>query len=216
MKLPTSLTQVTPFYKSLAFALFIAMPFIGFVLGIKYKESLSAYQQKYQQPVPSFSTTPTPAIGHTASVPETYTTRDLHFKLPPGWWLDMTTNIYFGDNWVLINPSPTKEIESIFVLKSTSGKYEPTFDYKNLLKDTKVENFSVSGIKGMLITGTAIPPTGPDITCPECYLGRYKAGDKVAVALIKKDNNYYLLEGNIDKYEDEYRQIISSFSFFPD
>ncbi len=44
--IPPSWKKVTPFSKALAFALFIAMPFIGFFLGVKYQRLLG-FETRY-------------------------------------------------------------------------------------------------------------------------------------------------------------------------
>lgn len=41
MKLPNSMTTVTPLSKAIAMALFVALPFVGFYLGMKYQSSIS-------------------------------------------------------------------------------------------------------------------------------------------------------------------------------
>jgi hypothetical protein len=50
VKIPTSWKKVTPFSKSLALALVILLPFIGFYLGIKYQKLLDL-QTKYAEKI---------------------------------------------------------------------------------------------------------------------------------------------------------------------
>ena len=54
-RLPKSLTTVTPLSKTIAFILFILMPFIGFYLGMHYQktlDSLSTFSTTYIQAAP--------------------------------------------------------------------------------------------------------------------------------------------------------------------
>ncbi|HYD35401.1 MAG TPA: hypothetical protein VD999_05010 [Vitreimonas sp.] len=37
---PESMTKVTPFSKALAMVLFVTLPFVGFILGMIYQQSL--------------------------------------------------------------------------------------------------------------------------------------------------------------------------------
>lgn len=43
-KLPKSFTTVTPFSKAIAMALFVALPFIGFYLGMQYQKSTTQFK----------------------------------------------------------------------------------------------------------------------------------------------------------------------------
>ena len=214
MKLSKKWTTVTPLSKAVALILFALLPFIGFYLGIRYQKLLLPKVVINTPPI--VSPTPTP-VNKTSGISDnvsTYTTRSLKFKLPVGWWFDTSTNYWFGDNWTLINPTPVDySVFSVFKLKAVSGKFEPTFGYQQFLQITKREPITVSGIRGELIIGKATPPTGSEITCPECFLSSYHTGDTVAIALVKEGSNYYSFEGNIDKYEKEFRQILSTFSF---
>lgn len=160
------------------------------------------------------SPTPTPQTGKIATGSEVFSLRDLRFKIPAGWWITTGTNPYFGDSWIYINPIPPKYSgESIFIFKAVSNKYQPTIDYQHYLSIIQRETVYVSRIKGELLIGYATPPTGPDITCPECYLGKYKTGEKVAITFISKGNNYYTLEGSVGNYEQAYQRILSTLSF---
>lgn len=49
-RLPKSLTTVTPLSKTIAFLLFILLPFIGFYLGMHYQKVIDTYnpQMIYQ------------------------------------------------------------------------------------------------------------------------------------------------------------------------
>ena len=44
MKLPKSLTTVTPFSKTLALVMFIIFPLAGFYIGMQYQKALDVYQ----------------------------------------------------------------------------------------------------------------------------------------------------------------------------
>lgn len=143
------------------------------------------------------------------------TIRDLQFQLPSGWWYNQKINPYFGDSWTEINPRKIEGHDyelSLFTLKAVTGKFEPTLD-QSYLTAIKREQLMISSIQGELIIGKATPPTDPNITCPQCFLGRYKPNVIVAIAIIARGNNYYSFEGDITSHEKEFRQILSTFKF---
>ncbi len=197
----------------------ICTPYLNLLPGIPKNSPV------FPSPIPRFtapspipaqtgSPTPTPETGKIVKRSEVISLRDLRFTIPAGWWIAPASNPYFGDNFIYINPTPPKYPgESIFTFKAVSNKYQPTLDYQHYLSVTRRETVYVSGIKGELLIGYATPPTGPDITCPECYLGKYKNNEKVAITLINKGNNFYTLEGSVENYEKSYRQILSTLNF---
>ncbi|MFC1790298.1 hypothetical protein ACFLZP_02340 [Patescibacteria group bacterium] len=201
----------------LAFITFLLGGITGYLIGSANTKAVSqadpsspSLADTWQKPTPT-------TAGHISEGTDQFTTRDLHFKIPHGWWLNMSTNIYFGDNWTQINPQPLDSfVNSAFILKSVSEKFSPTISYKEFLKDIETKPITISGTPGELVIGITTPPSSPEITCPGCYLGSYKAGEKVAIALFKKDNNFYTFEGSISRYKDEYYQILSLFSFSAD
>lgn len=194
--------------------LLVSFLVVGFYLGTKYQKQVSP-PLSHEQIIQLQSPISLEKDGVVSKGTERFTTRELQFKPVPGWWINMTTNPYSGDNWTELHPTYIKGSRPIFVLKAVNRDFEPTLLSK-YLTSIAMEQFVVSGVSGKLIIGKATAPTGPDITCPECYLGRYKHNDTVAIALIQKRNIYYSFEGKINLHEKEFRQILSSFSFLSD
>lgn len=114
MALPNSLTEVTPFSRFLAVALFIFLPFIGFFLGIRYQQQLTspAIIQLADCRSPNPTVYPTPTISDsvsTISIPTVSPTKaptakgkKLTYSLPAGW---KTVNDAFDRLQIGYNPA---------------------------------------------------------------------------------------------------------------
>lgn len=63
MKLPASLTTVTPLSKFIAMVLFVSLPFIGFYLGMEYQKKFGFEEIVNPIQYPNPSPTPTPTIN---------------------------------------------------------------------------------------------------------------------------------------------------------
>lgn len=63
MKLPKELTTVTPLSKYFAMVLFISLPFIGFLIGIRYQETVSLQTSQSENIIVTTKRSPTPEIN---------------------------------------------------------------------------------------------------------------------------------------------------------
>jgi len=96
MKLPKELTTVTKLSKYLAMVVFIALPIVGFFLGMRYQETMDLAKHQQMEanllipraPTPTPIPIPTVDPSITASW-KTYrsTTYGFEFKYPPTWFL---------------------------------------------------------------------------------------------------------------------------------
>lgn len=102
MALPKSLTTVTPLSKTLAMILFIALPFLGFLLGMQYQEVIDFQNQQVTAPVtlkphPAPSTIAQPsrstASAETANW-KTYKNSEYSFKYPANFIIKERQNRY--------------------------------------------------------------------------------------------------------------------------
>lgn len=55
-KLPKSLTTITPLSKTIAFILFIVLPFVGFYLGMQYQKTMDEALGQVQYIIPLHNT----------------------------------------------------------------------------------------------------------------------------------------------------------------
>ncbi|MDO8658096.1 MAG: hypothetical protein Q7K55_05120 [Candidatus Levybacteria bacterium] len=92
MKLPKELTTVTILSKTIALIMFILLPFIGFMLGIRYQEMVDLIErQELYNNLTSINRTPTPTPEKNSTIDtstwKTYTEPTLQFqiKYPPNW-----------------------------------------------------------------------------------------------------------------------------------
>ncbi|MEI6462860.1 MAG: hypothetical protein WCO33_04315 [bacterium] len=67
MKLPTSLTTVTPLSKILALIIFVSLPLVCFILGVNYGVSLGTFNIKYNTVSSTNSSFPTKGVVVTSS-----------------------------------------------------------------------------------------------------------------------------------------------------
>ena len=121
MKLPKELITVTPLSKVLASILFIALPFIGFSLGMQYQQTLNQVKQS-QITTNARINLPTPTPDPTANW-KTYTGVNIKisFKVPVGWLVqERDGDIYDGKK-----------------INTTINIYDP----KNKMSLSIVENF---------------------------------------------------------------------------
>lgn len=215
MRLPKEFTSLTRRSKFVVLCLIIALPLAGFYIGLHYRQpivNVNRASRCIQQITPT--PTPTNALERTGIISDgtPQIMRDVVYRVPSGWWYRQTANPFYGDNWAGIHPKQPSGEATTFVLKAVTGKFEPRLNLK-YLSVTSQEEIIGSNYTGHLVTGLATPPSGPDITCGECYLSGYQPGDTVAITTIAFGYNYYTFEGNISVYEDEYREILSSFVF---
>ena len=84
MKLPKSVTTVTPFSKFIALILFIALPFGGFYAGIKYEQAVQTINTPVPTPYNVFSAAPAMTNSW-----KTYTIDILRiqFQYPSDWFV---------------------------------------------------------------------------------------------------------------------------------
>ena len=68
MKLPKELTTVTPLSKYLAMVVFLALPFIGFFMGVRYQEMLDLGKRQQTEDNLTIPRTPTPTQRTVASI----------------------------------------------------------------------------------------------------------------------------------------------------
>ena len=80
MPLPKSLTTVTTLSKTLAMILFIALPFVGFSLGMRYQQMQDLYEQQLTQSQPLIAYKPTPTADQTENW-KTYTNTNPSFQI---------------------------------------------------------------------------------------------------------------------------------------
>jgi hypothetical protein len=120
MKLPKELTTVTPVSKFLAIVVFITLPFLGFVYGMKYQELLDFNQvQDVSYSARKVKRLPTPTPDPTAHW-KTYENRDYNFqfKYPSDLYiktdLDMPNKVLEVSNDPLFEKSETAYILTIY------------------------------------------------------------------------------------------------------
>jgi len=98
MKLPKELTTVTPLSKYFAMILFITLPFIGFMLGIRYQEMIGL-QTKQEEIIVFVKPSPTPTPENISEW-KTYTNEKYGFSLKHPKFLSLKEKqgISFVDN----------------------------------------------------------------------------------------------------------------------
>ena len=92
MKLPKELTTVTTLSKLLAMILFVSLPVVGFLLGMRHQQIISSPSIITNSPTPTPLAIPTVDPSITASW-KTYLNKELNytFKYPPDWKLNLQT-----------------------------------------------------------------------------------------------------------------------------
>lgn len=122
MKLPTSLTTVTPFSKFIALILFITLPFVSFLFGMSYQQKINSAVQvsnptlsikpnltTTQQPISTMSAQPTVETANW----KTYnvSVSNFSFKYP--------------SDWQFVNENPDSAYTPLVL-------YPPTVDIKSI------------------------------------------------------------------------------------
>lgn len=134
MKLPKELTKVTPLSKYLAMILFLALPFVGFFLGMQYQELIDLYNRQQVDVYPStIKRYPTPTPGDETANWKTFINQKLGYeiKYPPDWrlrdednsgqlyMLSKTSGFIEFQNELKFDLKPYQTVENY--LKSTPG-----------------------------------------------------------------------------------------------
>jgi hypothetical protein len=89
MKLPASLTTVTPFSKTLALLLFILLPFVGFWLGFNCRQSSSVFPDTL-----TTKSLPTSSLPSLTSAPQVTQADNLPVTSVPQNWATTVENLY--------------------------------------------------------------------------------------------------------------------------
>lgn len=126
MKLPKHFTTITPFSKYLAMVLFVVLPFVGFLLGIRYEKLLSTSSQQNANTnlsnkqvmvtpnVVAFVSTDVFAQAYNAMASE-----NNHFVAAPiisqtdTWWIT-------PDNWSILVPTKESFVAKVLPTASTN------------------------------------------------------------------------------------------------
>ncbi len=116
MKLPKSWTTVTPFSKTLAFVLFITLPFVGFYLGMKYQQgsSLSNYQSQPISLTPTVVPTVLPSPNEkTITLTQQDTDNTVNLKVGDRIFLNLNLPAIYKPNILNSNPEVLKQTSEL-------------------------------------------------------------------------------------------------------
>ena len=223
MSLPKELTTVTKLSKYLAMVVFIALPFVGFFLGVRYQEMMDLGKSQQEESNLAIPRAPTPTPDETVNWKTYIASNSLTFRYP-----EQSFNIYGNslENGVTLISTDKEVVMGIFTHPNTervsrnaatnpielfiggaplySPKYLDNPSYSKL--DIKVSETLLGGIKAYQIT---TPP--PQYT--EGILN-------LEIATIKGDKNYHIevwgfkesLDIDKKKLVD---QILSTVRFLP-
>ncbi len=131
-KLPTWLTTVTPFSKTLAMILFILLPFLGFYLGMKYQQQVTIPSSTVSevQKVPSLTPTPRSTLQVSSA-----SAGWLTFTSPRG---DYSIN--FPSNWTYSGPVAPIDNTDIYINMPLKQGYNEGGPYVWISKVTNKNN----------------------------------------------------------------------------
>ncbi|MEK7517528.1 MAG: hypothetical protein AAB583_03180 [Patescibacteria group bacterium] len=115
MKLPKELTTITRLSKSLAVIVFLAFPFIGFFLGLRFQEMLYLAKGQEMEANLSINRSPTPAIDETASW-KTFTNTKYQYS------------IKYPSDWEITSPFTEKTPEAVRFAKLIAKEGDAAFD----------------------------------------------------------------------------------------
>jgi hypothetical protein len=206
---------------------FLILVLLFILVGTVITYTFQNYQQLSQSdlplPEPTVTLTPTPSSLVREGIVknnEVFTIGLLQFEAPENWYYKQSKNPYFGDDWFQLDPSGRTDFP-LFTLKVRDAL--DSVDNLNSLRTYaidahyltkyKEEQITISGIKGYIISGIPAPPTGPGISCGECYLGPFfKINDSAKIVVFYNQRSYIFL-GPIQEYGKEFDQILSSFQF---
>ena len=126
MILPKQLTTVTRLSKILALILFVTLPFIGFLLGIRYQAGLTVVKIEYVKQDAKKSTTPTIVVPTSKPNPTT---------IPTGWKTYQNDTCHYSlsypSDWIVkenCGISGTPENGSCIQTKDYDGGYGVTIN----------------------------------------------------------------------------------------
>lgn len=205
MTLPKFLTIVTPFSKALAMILFIALPFIGFYLGVTYQNQLS----------------PSPTMGQNQESKATTTSNwqnytNQYFSLQyPSTWTVKTSDYEDGTDTSFYNPQTKKisknggiwyeeflDVDAVSLSTKTAMQVADEYEayWKKINPEITIErkNFSRDGM-GFVIYDSVGVGDGPP-------------GSFVTISNGKMFVTFFSSEGILKKNSIE-DQIFSTFKF---
>jgi len=231
MKLPKELITVTPLSKLLAITLFVSLPVVGFLVGIRYQEmmDLGKRQQIEQNLAVPRTPTPTPIAIPTVDPSvtanwKTYTNmgQGFSFKYPPNWQVAEPS---FESGLILY----TSNLKTTYLEKYKydiiqkgaviNVPYTPgvVMDYKSL--DELVNDFKSSSQNVLSIQEKDFLLDGQTAKIITTKRNSYSSVDilfKYKVRTFETDYSFISLDSeneNFKKYQQDFDQILSTFQF---
>jgi hypothetical protein len=220
MKLPQSVTTVTPLSKSLALVLFIALPFIGFYFGYQYGQDTAVLDQSNinnLQLVPTNAAKSTPDL--TANWPS-YSSQEYQFTLnySPSWEVSQPTDGGFATNAINTNLKPVL----VLLNKTTPESCGPYACYPAIIMSKPITNKLSSSksleewVKDYLIDNKVV--TDKNYSFKELKpttIGNFSAVEFNDSVFISHDDLVYPISYSAQRqnYKQEFYQILSTLNF---
>ena len=219
MKFPKELTTVTPLSKLLAAILFISLPFIGFVLGIRYQETMDLTKRQQETgslaipraPTPTPIAIPTIDPSITANW-KTYTDQKYNYsiKYPHDWQLSFAVpnvgEFSSPDRRLSMDGILLQGIDIVLIIKDASGNEQlaPFNSEGKPLDVTVVKKETVS------------VDNNPALRYEIIYTDSKQSG---SIVMVKRGNRAFQLstpyaEQDITSARNTFDKILSTFKFF--
>lgn len=212
MKLPKELTTVTPLSKYFAMILFISLPFVGFLLGIKYQETINL-QTNQSEDIISINKRPTPTSKNINEW-EIYTNKKYGFSFNyPSSWKTQSIKVYnpkyFGEGDLFLDCSTSVFSTEIFDMIKHPSSYT---DLESYLK--------IRGINATLSTGKIIVLGGKQAMYWQ-FEGDPGSSNPSSRAVLFSKSGKFIIDLHIFNYcgknlqqtSNIFNQILSTFRF---
>lgn len=237
MNLPKELTTVTKTSKTLAYIVFLTLPFIGFFLGIKYQQTLDLANQQTTEPVIIKRTpTPTPSQIIDTSNWKTYTSKsyEFSFQYPPDYKVNHESSLALssdlGTSSIVLSLEPlnykgsyvTEDPGIYFILTRINKNTVLNEWLKELYKKSGAQvdyQLTTIGIYDAAVRNIVITPEikAAEIIKKFAGGGGLPIGYKAKHVYIKKGDLIFEIEtGNINNPDDiikRFDQILQTFKF---